>query len=192
MKKYCLILLLILWCSTAFSELRLQGQAGLLGTGYGLGLGQQIIPFLLDGGLEGSMYSIAPFKSVGSYNDDNLGLVQYSGEIGLTTTRVGGYFKFNFPLLDLVPVIGILGHPTLHFGTQNGIASVTGEVRPLNNGIPIEAATQIKGSYFSLGFPSYLGPLFIEPSFGSQHIFLPGYGNYKNTIDASLAIGFSI
>jgi hypothetical protein len=140
----------------------------------------------LEVGAEGSLHGLPQFSSVGSYEG-----VPYEGKIGMTMTRFGGFLKFNFPIADMLPLVGMFFRPIVHFGTQNGLISVDGSVRPLNNGIPINESIPIRGSYVLVGFPSYLGPLFIEPAVGSQHIFVPGYGNFKNTLDAQLALGLS-
>jgi hypothetical protein len=104
--------------------------------------------------------------------------------------RVGGYCQLKIPGADMLPMVGPLFHPIIHFGSQNGIVSIEGTVRPINNGAAIAESLPVRGTYFMVGFPSYIGPFFfIEPGFGSQHLFVPGYANYKNTIDAQIAAG---
>jgi hypothetical protein len=187
MKK---VLAVLLFCTLSWSTIRIQCQADVIGTGVGLGLGGSLIPLFMDTGIEGSVYGLPTFKSVGSYRDDATGIVvPYEGKATLRMARAGLYCQLKIPGADMLPIVGALFHPVFHFGSQNGILSVEGTVRPINNGDAIGDSLPVRGSYFMVGFPAYLGPLFIEPGIGSQHIFVPGYANYKNTVDAQIAAG---
>lgn len=181
-------ILVVVLCLAAFSfaAIRVQGQADLVGLGYGIGLGQEVVPMFLTAGIEGSVYNLPSVKNSGSYEG-----VAYDGTLNLSMARFGGWMQLKFPVADMLPILGPLFHPIFHFGTQNGIISVDGSVRPVNNGIPVEGSSVVRGSYCLVGFPSYIGPFFIEPAIGSQHIFIPHFGNYKNTIDAQIAAGLS-
>lgn len=190
MKKIILAFLLV--SSLSLASVRLQGQASLLGVGYGLGLGMNVVPLVMDIGVEGSQSASPVINSKGSYRDDGTGLlVPYEGKVKLNTTRVGGFVALHFPGISLLPVVGALANPVLHFGTQRINMAVEGEVRLADNGAAVNENIVGQGSYFLLGFPSYLGPLFIEPAFGSQHIYLPEYANYKNSPEIQISAGLA-
>lgn len=185
-------LFLVFLCivSLSLASIRLQGQADVTGYGFGAAVGTDIIPFLFEAGLESSTHVFPSVKSTGVMHDPDSGItIPYSGLMSMRMTRIGGYAQLHFPGLGLIPVVGIFANPTLHFGTQNGLIWVDGTVRPINNGYPIETNLPVHGSYALVGFPSYFGPLFIEPAFGAQHIYVDGYANYKNTMDAQIAMG---
>lgn len=188
MKKTLLFILTV--CLFAQASVRLQMQADVTGYGAGLALGTDVVPLLFEVGMEGSTHTFPSVKNTGSFIDSEAGeTITYSGLMSMHMTRVGLYAQLHFPGLDLLPIIGMFAHPTLHFGTQNGIITVDGEVRPVNNGYPIEGKLPVRGSYCLVGFPSYIGPFFIEPAFGAQHIYVAQYANYKNTLDAQLSLG---
>lgn len=190
MKKILGIVLIL--CSVALAGFRAQGQASLLGVGYGVGVGVNVVPLLLDVGVEGAQIASPVINSKGTYHDDRTGeFLPYEGKVKLNTTRVGGYLALHFPGINLLPVLGALANPVLHFGTQRINMAVEGEVRLADNGAAINENIVGQGSYFLLGFPAYLGPLFIEPAFGSQHIFIPQYANYKNSPEVQLSLGLS-
>lgn len=178
------IVLILTLCFFAQAAIRLQAQADITGYGVGAGLGTEIIPLLFEVGIEGSSHTLPSVKNTGSFEG-----VPYSGIMSMHMTRVGGYAQLHFPGLGFVPVIGMFANPILHFGTQNGIINIDGEVRPVNNGYPIEGTLPVNGSYVLVGFPTYFGPLFIEPAFGAQHLYITQYANYKNTLDAQLSLG---
>jgi hypothetical protein len=182
MKK---ILLFLCVLSLGFSAVRLQGQAGVAGYGLGAGFGSQVIPFLLEAGLEGAIYEWPETKSDGTYQN-----VPYDGSLNLNLTRAGAYAKFSIPGLNLVPILGLFANPTIHAGTQNGAVSVDGEARLGGIGVPIEGRVPLQGAYANLGFPSYILWLFIEPSIGTQHVYIPGYLN-QSLLDAQIALGVS-
>lgn len=182
MKKIILLLCLF---SLGFSTIRLQGQANLLGYGFGLGLGMQALPGIIETGIEGTLHNFPTITTKGTYKD-----VPYDGKINIATTRVGGYIKLNIPVIDKIPVLRLIAHPTLHAGTQSGLIDISGDVRLLGAGNIVEGKKELKGAYSMLGFPGYLGPFFIEPSFGTQHIYVPGALNIQ-FIDAQLALGLS-
>jgi hypothetical protein len=182
MKK---ILLFLCVLSLGFSAVRLQGQAGVAGYGLGAGFGLQVIPLLLEAGLEGAVYEWPEVKSKGTYQN-----APYDGSLKLNLTRAGAYAKFSIPGLNLVPVLGLFANPTIHAGTQNGAIGVDGEARLGGVGAPIEGRVPVQGAYASLGFPSYILWLFIEPSIGTQHIYVPGYLN-QSLLDAQIALGVS-
>jgi hypothetical protein len=145
---------------------------------------------LFEAGIEGSTHVFPAVKSAGTMQDPDAGItIPYSGIMSMNMTRVGGYAQLHFPGLGLIPFVGILANPILHFGSQNGLIWVDGSVRPINNGYPIETNLPVHGSYALVGFPSYFGPLFIEPAFGAQHIYIANCANYKNTLDAQLSMG---
>ncbi len=186
-----LVLISILF-STVFAGIRLQGQASTLGTGYGLGLGLNVVPLIMDIGIEGATYQMPTFSSKGSYTDEGTGAnIPYDGNVGLKSTRAGAFVALHLPVANLLPFVGFLFNPVLHFGTQHVEMSVDGSVRLLNGGSAIGESLVGEGSYFLVGFPTYLGPFFIEPALGTQHIFVADYCNYKNTPEAQLAIGLS-
>lgn len=188
MKK--LLVFTFILCFFAQASVRLQAQADVTGYGVGAGLGTEIIPLLFEVGLEGSTHAFPAVKNSGSFVEPETDMtIPYSGTLSMHMTRFGGYAQLHFPGLSLVPFIGIFANPILHFGTQNGIINVDGEVRPINNGYPITDKLPVRGSYCLVGFPTYFGPLFIEPAFGAQHIFVAQYANYKNTLDAQLSLG---
>lgn len=190
--KKIIFLAFFLIMSWSFATVKLQVQGSTLGTGYGLGLGTNVVPLIMDIGFEGMMYSSPQINSKGTYKDESTGiLVPYEGKIDLKTTRAGGYIALHFPGLSLVPIIGIISNPVLHFGTQHIKINVEGNVRLADNGNAIDENLVGQGSYFLVGFPTYIGPLLIEPAIGSQHIFVDGFANYKNTPEAQLAVGLS-
>jgi hypothetical protein len=182
MKKILLVLCVL---SLGFSAVRLQGQAGVAGYGLGAGLGLPVIPLLLEAGLEGAVYEWPELKSKGQYQG-----VPYDGSLKLNLTRAGAYAKFTIPGLNLVPVLGLFANPTIHAGAQSGVVNVDGEARLGSVGAPIEGRAQVQGAYANLGFPSYILWLFIEPSIGTQHIYIPGYLN-QSLLDAQIALGVS-
>ena len=179
-----------LLCLCANASIRLQAQADVTGYGVGAGLGTDIVPLFFEAGLEGSVHTFPSVKSAGAFNDADTGVtIPYSGIMSMHMARVGGFAQLHIPGIGLLPVIGIFANPIVHFGTQNGIINVDGTVRPVNNGYPITGTLPIRGSYCLVGFPSYFGPFFVEPAFGSQHLFVAQYANYKNTLDAQLSMG---
>ena len=182
MKKIILLLCII---SLGFSAIRLQGQAAVLGYGLGLGLGARVIPELLEMGIEGSTHAWPAIETKGTYQG-----IPYSGEVGFSVTRAGGYAKLTIPGLNLVPFLGAFAYPTLHAGTQSGLVSVEGNVH-MEGAYMNTGKRQLQGSYVLLGFPSYLGPFFIEPAFGTQHIAMPG-GFNRSFADAQIAIGLQL
>jgi hypothetical protein len=182
MKKIFLFLCVV---SLGFSAVRLQGQAGVAGYGLGAGYGLEVIPLLLEAGVEGAVYAWPEIKSQGQHQG-----VPYDGSLNLNLTRAGVYAKFSIPGLSLVPVLGLFANPTIHAGAQNGMVSVDGSARLGSFGAPIEGRVPVQGSYASLGFPSYILWLFIEPSIGTQHISIPGYLN-QSLLDAQIALGVS-
>jgi hypothetical protein len=178
--------LVLLFClfSLSFAAIRLQGQADILGYGVGLGLGTQVIPLLLEVGVEGSTHSLPPINVKGTHQS-----VDYDGDVNIAVNRVGGYAKFTIPGLNLIPIVGAFANPTLHFGTQSGTIGVDGNVR-LGTGVPFDDNRKIDGAYALLGFPSYLAWFFIEPAIGTQHIYVPGVTS-TSFYDVQLAIGAS-
>jgi hypothetical protein len=182
-RKFSLVFLLVF--SLGFSAVRLQGQVSSLGYGAGLGLGMQVIPVLLEVGLEGSTHTWPVIKSKGEYQG-----VPYDGNISLSASRAGGYAKFTIPGLSLIPIVGLLAHPTIHAGTQSGVLSAGDAARLPGFGVPFSGNRKIEGSYALLGFPGYLLWFFIEPAIGTQHIYVPGVANISYT-DVQLAIGAS-
>lgn len=183
MKKFILLSLVIM--SLGFSAIRLQGQSSVLGYGLGIGLGTQVIPVLLEMGIEGSAHTLPTFSTKGTYDG-----IAYDGELNSSMTRMGGYAKFHIPLINLIPILNFFAYPTIHAGTQSGYINVDGSVR-LGTGEVFADRTQFQGSYALLGFPNYLGPLFIEPSVGTQHLAIPGVLNLESAYDAQIAIGVS-
>ncbi|MDR2432039.1 MAG: hypothetical protein LBD99_07305 [Candidatus Margulisbacteria bacterium] len=184
MRKITLLFLALV--SLGSAALRLQGQAGALGYGFGLGLGVQVVPVLLEAGLEGSVHTISSIESKGAYSGTN-----YDGEAKTSLSRAGGYVKFYIPGLNVIPVLGIFAYPTIHAGTQTGFIEVDGTARLFGSGQAFDGRRAVQGSYALLGFPNYLGPLFIEPALGVQHIFIPGALDLGSVYDAQIALGVS-
>lgn len=188
MKK--LFILVCTLCFFAQASIRLQAQADLTGYGFGAGLGTDLVPLFFEAGLEGSTHTFPPVKSVGTFTEEGSGnTISYSGIMSMQMTRFGAYAQLHLPGVGLIPVLGLFANPVLHFGTQNGLIYVDGDVRPINNGYPITDKLPVRGSYCLLGFPSYFGPFFLEPAFGAQHLYVAQYANYKNTVDAQLSLG---
>jgi hypothetical protein len=186
MKRIIIGLIAVISCS--FSAVRIQGQASVLGFGYGLGLGKQVVPMMLEAGLEGMVYNSPTVTSKGSYTEDGA-TVDYDGEFNLRSSRVGGYLKFTTPIADKLPVVGFLFRPVVHFGTQDLSLNIDGDIRFLGVGSKIEDGFNGKGSYVLIGFPFYLGPVYIEPAFGTQHIAAKGFGSYSNLPEAQVSLG---
>jgi hypothetical protein len=188
MKK--VLIFVLATCFFAQASIRLQAQADLTGYGLGAGVGTEIVPLLFELGLEGSTHVFPSVKNSGSFVESETGTtIPYSGTLSMQMTRFGGYAQLHLPGIGFVPVIGLFANPILHFGTQNGVINVDGTVRPINNGYPITDKLPVHGSYFLVGFPTYFGPLFVEPAFGAQHLYVAEYANYKNTLDAQISMG---
>ena len=182
MKKLILLACLFSFSLAAF---RLQAQAGALGYGAGLGLGAQVIPLLLEVGVEGSTHTLPTITNKGTHQG-----ARYDGELNISSTRAGAYAKFTVPGLNLIPIAGIFAYPTLHVGTQSGLVAVDGSVRVLDSGAPLADKASLQGNYALLGFPNYFFWFFVEPSIGIQHIYVPGALNI-DTVDAQIALGVS-
>ncbi|GBR76754.1 hypothetical protein NO2_1252 [Candidatus Termititenax persephonae] len=190
MKK---IIILLCVMSLGFSMIKIQAQTASIGEGFGLGLGLNVIPLLLEAGIEGSTH-VRNYNSTGTYEYDQPGGTTVKGETkGTFTTnlhRTGGYLKFSIPGLNLIPFVGIFAYPTLHIGAQEGRIQANGDVRFFGQGEPFDGSLSVRGSYALLGFPSYLAWFYFEPSLGVQHIYIPGKVNL-DIVDAQLALGLN-
>ena len=122
--------------------------------------------------------------------------LQNDGSYKVSSTSLGGYLAFSFPGISMIPVVGILGNPIIHAGSLSG--KVTPKIDSVG-GMPvfgdatglIDGDVTLSGSYVRLGLPFYLGPLYIEPSAGSQTLTLKGISKAYTIPDAQVAIGFS-
>lgn len=190
MKKIMLsTLLVLLLFSSAQALFKLQGQVASLGYGYGAGLDMPVIPMIMKLGVEGMVYSFPKTTVKGSYKDEDTKLeVPYEGDFTAASTRVGAYLKLNAPGLSSIPFIGFLFRPIIHVGTQRINLDVDGSVY-FGDNLPIGEKIVAEGAYAMIGFPFTLGPVFIEPAVGVQHIFVEHYGNFPSTPEAQLAIG---
>jgi len=186
MKKVLILSLIIM--STAFAQVKVQAQVGTLGTGLGLGVGMKVIPVLLDAGLELQTCSMPGIQDKGKVDVDGVETA-YDGEYTYSGTNIGGYLQFHIPAINFIPVVNILANPIIHFGSIEGRVAVEGTVSALGQAGVVADDTTVKGSYLRLGLPFYIGPVFIEPSFGSQKLAVQKVGQYENVPDAQIAIG---
>jgi hypothetical protein len=185
-----LIIILIVLVSGALAEIKLQAQAGGQGIGGGLGLGMDVIPLVMKAGVEFQSNQTPEISQKGTKDG-----ISYDGSYKLASTSYGGYLAFSFPGVSMIPVVGIFGNPVIHAGALNG--KVTPKIDSVG-GMPIFGDTtglidgdvNISGSYIRLGLPFYLGPLFLEPSAGSQTIKVQGLSTYT-VPDAQIALGIS-
>ncbi|MFC1518039.1 hypothetical protein ACFL5G_05755 [Candidatus Margulisiibacteriota bacterium] len=184
MKKIIIAFLVVLsLASVSSASIIVQTQANLTGTGVGLGLSMPVVPMLLDLGVEvNSASSPWSYSDKGSYTDPNTSqVVNYDGTLSWKGTRYGIFAKFNLAFIT----------PIIRAGAQEATISLDGSVRLLNEGGAITEEEKMYGSYISIGFPFYIGPVFIEPSIGTQSIYVPHYLNVKSFADFQLAIGMS-
>ncbi len=184
MKKILLAILVIAFSVTAASaSIIVQTQANTMGTGVGLGFSMNVIPVVLDLGVEGSMASSPwSYTDKGTYTDDTTKQkVDYEGTISWKGSRYGVFAKLNLFLIT----------PIIHAGTQQGTISLDGDLRVPGTGTGISEASTLSGSYMSIGIPFYLGPVFAEISAGTQSIYIPHFVDITSVTDVQVAFGLS-
>jgi len=185
MKKVTLVLLIIF--SFVFAEIKIQGQATTKGNGIGLGIGKSIIPMFLSVGLEADSNQSGAIDS-----SKTIDSITYEGSFTVQTTSVGGYIALSFPGISLIPVVGMFASPIIHVGSITGTVAADIDA---GGGIPFFGTTSvigddvsISGGYVRLGLPFYIGPLFLEPSFGSDTLVVNGLGTFPLP-SAQIAVG---
>lgn len=189
MRKLILSLLILTLFSSAQAFVKIQGQVASLGYGYGIGIDMPVIPLIMKLGLEGMIYSSPKLSAKGTYKNESTGVKSsYDGSFTADSTRFGAYLNFNVPVLSSLPFVGFLFRPVIHAGTQRINLNVDGSVY-FGDNLPVDQSIVAEGAYALIGFPFNLGPVFIEPAIGVQHIFAEHYGNFPNTPEAQLAIG---
>jgi hypothetical protein len=182
-KLICALTVVILLSSVASASIIVQAQANTMGEGVGLGLSMPVVPTFLDLGIEGNA-AVSPwsYHDKGSYTDDNTKQkVDYEGTLSWKGSRYGAFAKFNFILIT----------PIIHAGTQQGLATIDGDLRVPGQGTSIGESANIYGSYITLGIPFYLGPLFAEIQAGTQSLYIPHYVNIPSVTDVQLSFGLS-
>lgn len=185
MKKFLVSLIIILALgSNSFASIIAQTQVNSMGTGVGVGLSGPLIPMLLDFGIEANR-AVSPIKvpQEGTYTDEVTNQkVEYEGTLSWQGTRYGVFLKFNLPFIS----------PIIHAGTQEADISLDGDIRIPGQEASISEVSKLYGSYISIGLPFYIGPLFIEPSFGTQSIYVPHFTNIKSITEFQISCGLSI
>ena len=185
MKKFIIASFLILLLAGASSaSIRIQTQANTMGMGLGAGLSMPVIPILMDLGVEvTSATNPWSYSAEGSYVDEaTKQTVNYDGTLSWQGTRYGIFLKLNLPFIS----------PIIRAGAQQATISVDGDIHAVGISGALDEDATLTGSYVSLGLPFYIGPVYIEPSFGTQSLYIPHYLNEKSIIDFQLAFGLSI
>ncbi|MBU0581268.1 MAG: hypothetical protein KKA19_08830 [Candidatus Margulisbacteria bacterium] len=184
MKKIIVYLILsFLLASASSASIILQTQANTMGPGLGAGFSIPVVPMLLDLGVEYNQ-ATSPWSvnMSGSYTDNNNNYATYDGNLKWRGKRYGVFAKLNFVFIT----------PIIHAGTQEADISLDGDIRIPGTSDTINEVSKVYGSYISIGIPFYIGPVFIEPSFGTQSIYIPDYANYKSVPEFQLAFGVSL
>jgi hypothetical protein len=184
MKKFLIAIVVVVFSVTVSSaSIIIQTQANTMGKGVGVGFSMNVVPVLLDLGIEGST-ALSPWSyyDKGSYTDDvTKQKVDYAGSISWKGSRYGVFAKLNLFLIT----------PIIRAGTQQGTISLDGDIRVPGEGFSVDDLSTLSGSYVSLGIPFYLGPVFTEISIGTQSIYIPHFMNVTSVTDVQVAFGLS-
>jgi hypothetical protein len=125
------------------------------GIGYQLGYSIGVTP-LIDLGVE--------------YSSSNLDVNNIAlqgggtGTLKLNGSRIGLSAKFNLPVLPL----------KLHIGSHSGKANASGAFQFPGSTVNVAQGADITGTYIAVGLNYQIGPVYFEPSIGTQSITASG------------------